>query len=80
MAERMTDIGPRSVPDEWKGAGIGIAHHGRETRADMIAAYRAHYQRQLAKAQYALGLTDDELIVETYTGVWARNNRKEVTD
>lgn len=80
MSNRMTAVGPRNVPEEWKGSGIGLAHHGRETRAEMIAKYRRYYERELARVTYAMSLTDDELIVTTYTGVWAMNNEKEVTE
>ena len=76
MSDRMTSVHPRTrVP------GIsGIAHYGRETRADMLVAYRKHYQRQLEQAEAALALTDEELIVTTYVGVWAQRNEKEVTE
>jgi hypothetical protein len=46
----------------------------------MLAAFRRHHERQIEIANYALSLTDAELIVETFTGTWARNNPKEVTE
>ena len=76
MSDRITSIRPRT---RIEGVG-GFASHGRETRASMITQYRRHYQRQLEQAQAALALTDDELIVTTYLGVWARRNEKEVTE
>lgn len=82
MADRITNVGPR------KGHGrtaeneiIGtLGTHGRESRPEMIRRFREHYTKQLSIAQAALALTDDQLIVETYTGVWAQNGRKEVTE
>jgi predicted CopG family antitoxin len=76
----MTSVGPRNVPDKYKGAGIGLASYGRKSRPDMIKKLREHAQRNLEIAQYTLSLTDEEIIVETYTGVWAQNNVKEVTE
>jgi hypothetical protein len=46
----------------------------------MIEQFRRHYRAQMAKAEYALSLTDDELIVETYVGPWAMKNKREVVD
>jgi hypothetical protein len=80
LADRVTTVAPRAIDPEFKGQGIGLTHHGRESRADMIAAFRKYHENQMRKAQYALALTDDELIVTTYRGVWAQNNIQEVTE
>lgn len=75
MSDRMTAAhGP-------KGTG-GFATYGRKTRAEMLAQFRDHYQRQLEQAQKALALTDDEIRVTrvtTYLGPWAMRNEEEVT-
>jgi hypothetical protein len=72
----MTSVGPRE-----RTPGVeGFASYGRETRADMIAKYRRYYGRQKEAAEKALALTDEELIVDTYVGVWAQNGRREVTE
>jgi len=81
MSERMTSVGPRdssNFPN--KGIGVGIADYGRKTRSEMIETFRKYHQRQLEISQAALALTDDELIVHTYVGVWAERKKSEVTE
>lgn len=67
MSDRMTEA---SVP----GVAVGIAEWGRLTRPQMIARYRDHYQRQLADAQKALDVADEDILVRTYLGPWAMKN------
>jgi hypothetical protein len=79
MSERETSIRPRD-PEVDRGnlRGMAIAEWGRVGRAEMIERYRAYHQRRKANAEAALALTDDELIVETYRGPYARKGLKEV--
>lgn len=83
MSKRMTSVGPRygrlAVPEDlpWPS---GVERHGRKTRAEMLAAFRAHYGRQKAEAELALNLSDDELIVETYLGTYVMRDCQEVTE
>lgn len=72
MAERTTDC---SAP----GVSAGIAEYGRKTRPEMIARFREHFQHQLAEAQRALAVPDDQLVVSTGRGSFAKN-RQEVTE
>ncbi|WP_269939046.1 hypothetical protein [Arthrobacter sp. HY1533] len=72
MSDRMTEA--------HAAGGYGIATYGRKTRPEMIAKYRAHYEFQLRKATEALAKTDDEIVVSTYVGPWARTNEKVVTE
>lgn len=74
MSSKLTTVRPRKGRN-----GVGFTDHGTHSREEMIAQMRRHYQRQLEEAQYALELSDDELIVETHTGVYRRRNVKEVT-
>jgi hypothetical protein len=77
VSQRHTTILPR------REAGtkvFGLSVYGRKTRADMLAYWRRHYQRQLEEAQAALALTDDQLIVKTYVGAFAQKNVQEVTE
>lgn len=46
----------------------------------MIDRFRRHYKRSLAEAEAALALTDDELAVRTYLGLYAMRNIEEVTE
>lgn len=72
MSARMTSI---------KAPGIaGIAVYGRETRAEMIVRYHKHAEHLMREAQAAMAVTDDELVVTTYSGPWARTNEKVVTE
>jgi hypothetical protein len=82
MSERQTSIGPRPQGHRTASGNVipGISVYGRETRPAMIERFRRHYQRQLEEAQAALALTDDQLIVKTYVGSWARKGEKEVTE
>lgn len=80
MTSRMTGIRPRNIRPEWIGRGVGFQMYGRKTRAELIRRYRQHYLNQAAEAEYALSLSDDELIVETYLGPMAQNDPQEVTD
>ena len=77
MSDRITGVRPRNRA---KHRVAGLQVHGRETRAAMIEEFREHYQRQLEEAQQALLLSDGELIVETYRGPMAQNEREEVRD
>jgi hypothetical protein len=72
MSDRMTEA---HAP-----GGFGIAAYGRKTRAEMLAKYRKHYEFQLRKAAEALAKTDEEIVVSTYVGPWARTNEKVVTE
>lgn len=74
MSERMTRVSARdrSAP--------GYMTYGRKTRAEMIAGFREHYERQCKEAQDALALPDEALIVETFLGPWAMKNREEVAE
>ncbi len=80
MSDRLTSCGPRDCAAAWRGHGVGWSEYGLQTRAAMIEQFRRHYRAQMAKAEYALSLTDDELIVETYVGPWAMKNKREVVD
>lgn len=78
MSERYTSIEPRERSNT--PVGIGLNGYGRKTRAEMIEAYRRYYQAQFETAQAALKLEDDELIVETFTGLWSQRGKTEVVD
>ena len=82
MSERQTSIGPRPEYRRTENGVtiVGLSVYGRETRAAMIERYRRHKQRELEEAQAALALTDEQLIVKTYIGAWARKNEQEVTE
>lgn len=82
MSERETSISPRAEYRRTESGELisGIAVGGRETRAVMIFRFRRHYQRQLEQAVAALALNDDQLIVKTYIGPYARKNEQEVTE
>ena len=75
MSDRQTSIRPR---DRSIRVG-GYVAWGRKTRAEMLAEYRRYYRVLAIKAQTALALSDDELIVETYLGPYAQRRREEVT-
>lgn len=73
MSERMSYVGPKDRRT-WQTNGCyanpGLARYGCEdTRAEMIAWFRAHWERQAALAEKMLALSDEELY--TYT---ERNN------
>lgn len=74
MSDRLTRVRPRTGP------GPGIAWYGLRTRADMLTEYRRHYRGELERAQAALSIPDEELVVETYRGVWVQRDIREVTD
>lgn len=59
--------------------GPGVCSYGRKSRAEMIADFRAHYERQRDEAVKALATPDDDLVVTTYLGVWAQRNREVVS-
>jgi hypothetical protein len=81
MSTRETSISPKPGHRTEGGQVIpGIAEHGRKTRAEMIELFRRRYRQQLEEAQAALALTDDDLIVRTYVGAWARKNEQVVTE
>ncbi len=80
MSERMTSIRPKGRVTVGRGAVSGTAAYGRHSRAEMIADYRAYYRWQADEAAAALAVVDDDLIVETYTGFYARRNVEEVTE
>lgn len=76
MSERMTAVGPRErIP------GVsGPARIGRKSRAEMLADFRRYHETRAETARIALALTDDELIVETYLGLYAQRGKTEVTE
>ena len=78
MAERYTTAQP--LDRTRSASGIGWTEYGRQTRAHMLAAMRAHYRHQMEQAQYVLSLSDDDLIVQTHTGVYRWREVEEVTD
>lgn len=78
MSDRMTSCTPRDK--SIRPPISGVADHGRQGRAKMIAFFRSYYEHQKAEADAALALTDDELIVETYVGSIVRRGATEVTD
>lgn len=82
MSERETSISPRREYRRTEAGWLipGLAEPGRKTRAEMIASFRRHYRQQLEEAQAALALTEDQLIVKTYIGPWARKDEQEVTE
>ena len=80
MSDRITRIRTRNPIGPAPHRVAAISDYGRKTRAEMINIYRAHYQRQIERAQAALTIPDDELIVETYLGPWAMKNKEEVTE
>jgi hypothetical protein len=82
MSDRLTSIGPRAEYRRTESGVVivGMSVYGRETRVEMIRQYRAAKQRDLEEAQAALALTDEQLIVKTYVGAWARKNEQEVTE
>lgn len=71
MADRYTSCTAPGV--------TGFAVQGRATHAEAVAAYRQHYEHQLAEAQRALAIPDDELVVETFLGLYAMRNRQSIT-
>jgi hypothetical protein len=81
MSERETSIRPRDREkiDPGNLRGMAIAEYGRVSRVEMIQRYRDYHQRRKANAEAALALHDDELIVETYRGPYARKGLEEVT-
>jgi hypothetical protein len=70
MSDRMTAI---------EGPAGGYQAYGRKTRAEMLAGYRKYYQNEIERAQKALAVPDDELVVTTFLGMWARRNEQVVT-
>lgn len=72
MSDRQTAI---------RGTGVDtIVAWGRKSRPEMIEQFRRHYRHQLDQAQRALALADEELLVETYLGPYARRNSQVVTE
>jgi hypothetical protein len=81
MSDRMTSISPlRGLRTESGRVIPGQSVYGRSTRAEMIEMFRQFYQQQLEEAQAALALTDDQLVVKTYVGAWARKGEQVVTE
>lgn len=76
MSERLTAANPINPT----ASGQGYMVHGRATRPEMLKLFREHYQRQLDEATEMLALTDEQLIVTTYRGVWAQDGKREVTE
>ena len=72
MAERMTSI---RLPGS---KHVGLADWGRKTREEMIRQIRAHAEYQKAVADTILSASDDDFLVETYTGVHVQRNREVV--
>lgn len=60
------------------GARAGFQSHGRKTRAEMTAAYRDYYAREAARAEKALSVPDEDLVVETFVGTFATKNMEVV--
>ena len=82
MSNRETSIGPRPKGHRTVSGAVipGISVYGLKTRAEMIEIFRRRYLQQLEEAQAALALTDEDLIVKTYVGPWARKGEREVTE
>lgn len=81
MSELMTHVGPRdkdAIPHPIMGTGISA--YGRHARTEMITRFRDYHQKNLERAQAALALTDDELIVTIYRGSYAQRGKTEVTE
>lgn len=74
MSERVTGI----TPVKPTGTGQGLVVYGRETRTEMLKKFREHYQRVLDEATEMLALTDAQLVVTTYRGIWSREGEKVV--
>jgi hypothetical protein len=72
MSERMTDISGGDGTPGWM-------EYGRKSRAEMIAAYRRVYEHQLAEAERALAVPDDELVVTSFLGVHVQRSREGVS-
>lgn len=72
MAERMTSI---RLPGS---KHVGLADWGRKTREEMIKMIRAHAEDQKSVADAILSASDDDFLVETYTGVYVQRNREVV--
>ena len=60
----MTECHTPDVP----GRRAGLRLHGRVDRAEAIAEFRGYYEHQLAEAQKALAVADEDLVVVTYRG------------
>lgn len=69
MADRMTSI---RLPGS---KHVGLADHGRRTREEMITMIRSHAEHQKAIADAVLSASDEDFLVETYTGVFVQRNR-----
>lgn len=72
MADRMTSI---RLPGS---KHVGLADHGRKTREEMLHLIRSHAEHQKAVADAILSASDDDFLVETYTGVFVQRNREVV--
>ncbi|MCJ8053826.1 hypothetical protein GB928_018375 [Shinella curvata] len=70
MAERMTSI---RLPGS---KHVGLADWGRKSREEMIKMIRDHAADQRSMADAILAASDDDFLVETYTGVHVHRNRE----
>lgn len=73
MSERMTGIHLPSL-----GRGSGFQEYGRQTREHMIHVMRRNAEIAKEEAERILSASDDEFVVETYTGVHVQRNREVV--
>jgi len=72
MSDRMTSVSAPGIQ--------GFAEYGRLSRKEMVDKFLKHYERKLFEAQKALATPHDEIIVETYIGVYAMRNLRRVTE
>ena len=73
MTERYTGAFARGVR---KHPFLAVTDYGRRTRVEMLRQFRDHYADQLAEAQEALSLKDEDIETETYLGSVVMRNRE----
>lgn len=72
MSDRMTSA------SAYAHGVSGVADYGRKTRAEMLQRYRDYYRRQIEEAEKALAVPEDEIVTETFLGLYAQKNREVV--
>jgi hypothetical protein len=69
VSDRMTSV---CLPGIF---GSGIADWGKKTVPEMIAMLRKYAEHERAVAEAILAASDDQFLVETYTGVYVMRNK-----